>query len=102
MKEDKKVWTYKNIILDDNGKSVLVEGRPIYLRPMEFSLLKHLISRAQEVISRFDLLENVWGYTNIFTATNTVDSHICSLRKRLTKFCQARIVNLPKVGFVLR
>jgi two-component system alkaline phosphatase synthesis response regulator PhoP len=49
---------------------------------LEFKLLRFLISRKGETVSRQDLLEQVWGYEAVHS-TRTVDAHIFSLRKKI-------------------
>jgi len=58
--------------------------KPLMLSSLEFKLLRFLVSRKGQVVSRKELLEQVWGY-NIAPATRTVDAHILSLRKRIGK-----------------
>jgi DNA-binding response OmpR family regulator len=49
---------------------------------MEFKTLRYLIQNARLVISRDQLLNEVWGYEN-YPCTRTVDSHILRLRQKL-------------------
>jgi DNA-binding response OmpR family regulator len=58
--------------------------RPLKLSSLEFKLLRFLISRKGEVISRQELLEQVWGY-EVTPTTRTVDVHILSLRRKIGK-----------------
>jgi len=48
----------------------------------EFGLLRLLAARAGEVVSREELLNDVWGYEN-YPSTRTVDNHIASLRSKV-------------------
>jgi len=52
------------------------------MTPKEFGVLRHLAARAGEVVSRYELLEEVWGYGK-FPTTRTVDNHIAALRAKL-------------------
>lgn len=61
-----------------NGK------RPISLSVKEFQLLKYFILHQGTVISRHQLLDEVWGYESMPT-TRTVDNYILSLRKKIEK-----------------
>jgi len=49
---------------------------------MEFKLLRFLVQNAGRVISRDELLNEVWGYDN-YPCTRTVDNHILRLRQKL-------------------
>ena len=52
------------------------------LSRFEAEILKYLVSRKGEVVSREDLLKDVWGY-KIMPQTRTVDNHIARIRKKL-------------------
>ncbi len=52
------------------------------LSRFEAEILKYLVSRKGEVVSREDLLKDVWGY-KILPQTRTVDNHIARIRKKL-------------------
>jgi DNA-binding response OmpR family regulator len=57
-------------------------GRPVILTCKEFKTLAYLIKNPLRVISRDELLSEVWGYEN-YPSTRTVDNHILKLRKKL-------------------
>jgi DNA-binding response OmpR family regulator len=57
-------------------------GRPVILTRTEFKTLAYLIKNPRRVISRDELLDEVWGYDN-YPCTRTVDNHILKLRKKL-------------------
>src|ERR1700731_4734744 len=57
-------------------------GRPVTLTSKEVKLLAFLIRNPRRVISRDELLNEVWGYEN-YPSTRTVDNHILKLRKKL-------------------
>lgn len=78
----KTVLNYKNIVLDENRHTVLVDGAEVELTYKEYEILKHLIRNKDIVLSRDRLMEIVWGY-NFEQGNRTVDVHIQSLRKKL-------------------
>jgi DNA-binding response OmpR family regulator len=57
-------------------------GRPVILTCKEFKMLAYLIKNPRRVISREELLNEVWRYEN-YPRTRTVDNHILKLRKKL-------------------
>src|SRR5258705_8315710 len=57
-------------------------GRPVTLTSKEFKTLAYLIKNPRRVISRDELLNEVWEYEN-YPCTRTVDNHILKLRKKL-------------------
>ena len=57
-------------------------GKPITLTAHEFKLLKYFVENAERVLSREELLNEVWGY-NCYPTTRTVDNQILKLRQKL-------------------
>jgi two-component system alkaline phosphatase synthesis response regulator PhoP len=69
----------------DIGRSeVTQDGKPIYLSGREFELLRYLIERAGQTVSRAELLRAVFGQDGI-SYNRTVDVHVFSLRQKLEK-----------------
>ena len=81
-KKVKTVLVYKNIELDENKHTVLVDGAEVDLTYKEYEILKHLIRNKGIVLTRDRLMEIVWRY-NFEQGNRTVDVHIQSLRKKL-------------------
>lgn len=71
-----------DISLDENSFEVKVAGRTKPLTSTEFKLLKYLILNKERLLSRENLLHNVWGY-NFEIDSRTVDAHIKSLRRKI-------------------
>lgn len=69
--------------LDPAGHRVLSDGTEIKLGPTEYRLLHFLMSHAERVYGRAQLLDRVWG-ANVYVEERTVDVHIRRLRKALT------------------
>jgi len=61
---------------------VFKHGKALKLSPREFEILRYLLERRGEVVSRDDLLNQVWGYDS-FPDTRTIDAHIAMLRKKI-------------------
>ena len=57
-------------------------GESVALTPQEFKLLKYFSQHQARVISRDELLNEVWGY-NSYPSTHTVDAHVLNLRRKL-------------------
>ncbi len=57
-------------------------GQALDMSPREFELLRYLIERKGETVTRERLLEDVWGYEN-YPSTRTVDTHIAKLRAKI-------------------
>jgi DNA-binding response OmpR family regulator len=76
------VFTFDGISVDFTKMEVKRSGEPVVLTAQEFKTLKFLIQNAERVISRDELLNEVWGYQN-YPSTRTVDNHILKLRQKL-------------------
>lgn len=59
-----------------------INGQRIKLSHKEFEILKYLLDHKNETVSRYDLLENIWGYEEKPT-TRTVDNFIVKLRQKI-------------------
>jgi|SRR5579884_458760 DNA-binding response OmpR family regulator len=56
----------------------------VSMTPQEFKVLKYFLQNPERVISREELLNEVWGYAN-YPSTRTVDNHVLKLRQKLEK-----------------
>ena len=74
------------IVLVASAHTVHVDGVPVTLTLKEFDLLQALMQNAGHVLSRSQLLEDVWGITYV-GETRTVDVHIQTLRQKLAAAC---------------
>lgn len=70
-----------DIVVDFIRGRILRGGIPTGLTYKELQLLRYLIANHDVVVSRQDLLSNVWGYRS--TTTRTVDVHMAALRRKL-------------------
>jgi DNA-binding winged helix-turn-helix (wHTH) protein len=76
------VAEFGDIHVDYISIEVRRSGRPVQLTPMEFKVLKFFLTHPDRVISRDELLNEVWGYNN-YPCTRTVDNHVLRLRHKL-------------------
>lgn len=81
---DVQVVTFDDISVDFKKMEVKREGKPVILTAQEFKTFQFLVQNADRVISRDELLNEVWGYQN-YPSTRTVDNHILKLRQKLEK-----------------
>ena len=59
-------------------------GEPVEMTRKEFAILRFLASRAGDVVTRDDLLNEVWGYES-YPSSRTVDNHVAGLRAKLER-----------------
>ena len=74
--------TFSDVVVDLRAHTVHRNGVAIALSPRGFALLATLVTRPDEVISRSELLREVWGYSSE-VMSRTVDMHIMELRRKL-------------------
>jgi DNA-binding response OmpR family regulator len=79
-----EVANFDGIAVDFTKMEVLRDGESAVLTAQEFKTLKFLVQNAERVISRDELLNEVWGYQN-YPSTRTVDNHILKLRQKLER-----------------
>ena len=72
-----------DVLLDQSRHEVTQAGRPIELTRKEFEVLRLLMRNAGAVVSREQLIEDVWD-VNWFGPTKTLDVHVSALRKKLS------------------
>ncbi|UQA94515.1 response regulator transcription factor [Streptomyces halobius] len=75
------------LVLDVAAREVTLTGRPLDLTPREFDLLAYLARRAGQVVSRRELLAEVWQQP-LGGADKTVDVHLSWLRRKLGETAQ--------------
>jgi len=73
---------FGDVVVDFRSYEAKKDGAAVDMTPKEFQLLRLLAARAGEVVSRGELLEEVWGYDTV-PNTRTVDNHVASLRAKL-------------------
>jgi len=90
-----------DIKLDIFARRLFINSRLVYLRNKEFSLLEYFIRNCGRVVSRTQILEEVWD-RNIFCPTNTVDVHVSSLRRKLnSSHSSEKISTVHSIGYIL-
>lgn len=77
-----KYVEYPDLIISITNYSVIYEGRMIEMPPKELELFYHLASHPNQVFTREQLLDHIWGYEYIGD-TRTVDVHIKRIREKI-------------------
>jgi DNA-binding response OmpR family regulator len=75
---------FGGVRIDFRSYEAKCNGEPVEMTSKEFAILRYLASRAGEVVSRDDLLNEVWGYES-YPASRTVDNHVAGLRAKLER-----------------
>lgn len=89
--------TSGGIEIDDEKKSVKVDGKPVSLSRTEYDLLKLLVHNPGKVFSRSDLISAIWP-ANVIVTERTVDVSITRLRKKIGEYGE-KIVSRHGFGY---
>ncbi len=99
MNKQHKTYHYKNIRVDNTKREVYKDNELINLAPKEYELFLLFLNHLDEVLSREQLLNEVWGiYAEI--ETRTIDYHIGELRKKLN--LKEEIITINRIGYRLK
>ena len=82
IKEEDKILTYKEIVLDKEKVEVKVKGELITLTAKEYLILKLLMSNSKKVFTRANLFKSVWG-EDFLADDNTINVHISNIRSKI-------------------
>ncbi len=94
--------SFDDLVLKPDSYEVLRGQRRLDLTQREFELLEYLIRNQRVVISRQQLLEDVWGY-DPFADTNTIEVFVSNIRRKLEADGEPRLLHTVRgVGYVLR
>ena len=75
-------FTFGDVTVNVRQRLVTRKGRHVPLSAREFELLRYLVAHRNEVVSREQLLRDVWGYHQL-SVTRTVDNYVAKLRNQL-------------------
>lgn len=75
---------FGGIEIDEEGRTVSVDGKLIELSLREYELLKYLVDNENVALSRDKILNNVWNY-DYYGDSRTIDSHIKKIRHKIGK-----------------
>ncbi len=82
--EKREIYSFDDVEVNFTKMELSKGGRPVPLTPQEFKMLRFFLNNEERVVSRAELLNEVWGY-NSYPTTRTVDTHILRLRQKLEK-----------------
>lgn len=90
------VISYKGITINNDERTVTINGKVKELTLKQYELLKLLVSEPQKVLPRDDILDKVWGEN--YGETRTLDIHVGTLRKIIAD-SGAKIATIRGVGY---
>jgi DNA-binding response OmpR family regulator len=92
--------SFGNVVVDFKAYKASKGRESLALSAREFRLLQYLVKRRGIVVSREELLNQVWGY-NVYPTTRTVDNHVARLRNKVEDNCEQpqHILTVHGVGY---
>lgn len=96
------IFTLSDLIVNDDAKIVTRSGKEISLTATEYRLLLMLMKNKGKVLSRLDLLENVWDI-NFNLGTNVVDVYINYLRRKIDSNYKTKLIHtVIGMGYIMK
>jgi len=101
--EDRYADAFGNVVVNHATRTVTRDGVPVSLSRKEFDLLLTLLARGESVVTRLELMREVWGYSDS-VITRTIDTHIAELRRKLEDNPRVpeHILTVPTIGYRLK
>lgn len=93
-----KCVEYPNLTVNLSNYSVIYNGKPVDMPPKELELLYFLASSPNQVFTREQLLDHIWGYEYIGD-TRTVDVHVKRLREKINDHDAWRLSTVWGIGY---
>jgi two-component system OmpR family response regulator len=98
---DTSALRFADLSMNIDTHEVWRDEQPVDLTATEFNLLRYLLENARRVISKSELLDNVWGF-EFRGDPNIVETYISYLRKKIDDREPALIHTIRRVGYTLR
>jgi DNA-binding response OmpR family regulator len=76
-------YRFGDIELDFKKYKATKGGEIVEFTPLEFQILDLLIRKKEQVLTRDDFLDKIWGEDNVYVSSRTIDSHIANIRKKI-------------------
>jgi len=93
-------WEFGDIFVDDGARTVTRGGAAVELTKTEYDLLAVLIRHANQVVSKTQLLTQVWGFDAY--DTNLVEVHLSAMRRKLEANGPRVVHTVHGVGYMLK
>ncbi|MGI5455980.1 response regulator transcription factor [Streptomyces sp. CA-249302] len=93
---------FQDLALDPRTRTVTREDRPLDLTKTEYALLEYLLRHAGKVLSRGQILHDVWGF-EFEPTSNTLDVYVMYLRRKMESRGEPRLIQTVRgLGYTLR
>jgi DNA-binding response OmpR family regulator len=100
--ENSDTLQFEDLSLNLRTREILRDGKSIELTVREFELLEYLMMHPQQVMTRDQILENVWGY-DFGGDSNVIEVYVRTLRQKLEIDNTSRLIQTVRgIGYVMR
>ncbi|HLW44997.1 MAG TPA: response regulator transcription factor, partial [Acidimicrobiales bacterium] len=99
--DDRGVLRVADVEMDEAAHEVRRNGAAIQLTATEFNLLRYFMRNPRQVLSKMQILENVWHY-DFDGDANVVETYVSYLRRKLDAHGPALIRTVRLVGYIMR
>lgn len=100
--QEEHIYRFADLEVNDYSKEVIRDHKPVSLTSTEYKLLLYFIKNKNKVLSRTDILEEVWG-VNFDIGTNVVDVYVNYLRKKIDAYADQKLIHtVIGMGYVLK
>jgi two-component system OmpR family response regulator len=100
-RSDKGLLCFADVEMDEAAHEVRRAGQPIALTATEFNLLRFFLRNPRQVLSKMQILDNVWHY-DFGGDANVVETYVSYLRRKLERHGPPLIRTVRLVGYILR
>ncbi|MCX4763155.1 response regulator transcription factor [Streptomyces sp. NBC_01275] len=99
---DTHLLAFQDVAMDPASRTVTRGERPLDLTRTEYSLLEYLLRHPAKVLSRSQILRDVWGF-DFEPTSNTLDVYVMYLRRKLEHHGEPRLIQTVRgLGYILR
>lgn len=100
--KDENIHIFESLILNEHTREITRNGQSINLTPREYDLLLYMMKHPNQVLTREQLLDAVWGF-DYYGDTNVVDVYIRYVRKKIEENQKSSLIQTIRgVGYVLK
>lgn len=92
-------WYEAHIALDEKNRSIYVSGVSHSLTKVEYMILRVLIDKKNQLVTRVELEENIWGGQHI--VKNSLDTHLYNLKRKVPAL-KGRLSSIHGTGYLLK
>ena len=101
-KPNREILQFADVLLETSTRKIYRGNRPIELTNKEFELLSYLLANPQKVLTRAQILAEVWGYDTT-DDYKIIEAHIRKLRQKLEKEKEVRLIQTVRgIGYILQ